>query len=140
MVQSQTNSLVLSLVGLEKPDYIQGRAFLGANEEEPRDYIFAARDRCDEGFDMIRAVRDKQYKYIRNYHPEIPYTQPLWYTDHSTAMQVMRVLSLEGKLTGTERFWWEPVKPEEELYDVLNDPHEIPFMPGPSAMGIKKVT
>jgi N-sulfoglucosamine sulfohydrolase len=116
---------VLSLVGLDKPDYIQGRAFLGINKEEPRDYIFAARDRCDEGFDMIRAVRDKQYKYIRNYHPEIPYTQLLWYTDHNTAMQVMRELSLAGELKGAEKLWWAPVKPGEELYNVLNDPHEI---------------
>jgi len=116
---------VLSLAGIEKPDYIQGRIFLGAHREDPRDYIYAARDRCDEGFDMIRAVRDKQYKYIRNYHPEILYTQPLNYTDKSTAMQVMRELNLNGELKGAEKLWWEPVKPAEELYDVLNDPHEI---------------
>ena len=33
----------------------------------------ATRDRYDESYDMIRAVRDKKYKYIRNYYPDKPY-------------------------------------------------------------------
>jgi uncharacterized sulfatase len=53
---------MLSLAGIKIPDHIQGKAFLGNQKAEPREYIFAARDRMDEAYDLIRAVRDKRYK------------------------------------------------------------------------------
>ena len=46
-----------------------------ANGVKERKYVFAARDRMDETFDRIRAVRDKRFKYIRNFYPELPYAQ-----------------------------------------------------------------
>ncbi len=58
---------VLSLAGVKVPEHMQGRPFLGDRKAAPRDYVFAARDRMDETYDIIRAVRDKQYKYIRNF-------------------------------------------------------------------------
>jgi len=39
----------------------------------PHDYIFAARDRMDTSVDRMRAVRTKQFKYIRTYCPGTPY-------------------------------------------------------------------
>src|SRR5690606_30970834 len=64
---------VLSIAGVPIPDHMQGTAFLGDTAGKPRDYIHAARDRMDERYDLIRAVRDKRWKYIRNYEPQIPY-------------------------------------------------------------------
>jgi N-sulfoglucosamine sulfohydrolase len=63
---------VMSLCGVEMPRHMQGRAFLGAKAEAPREYVYAARDRYDEMYDTVRAVRDKRFKYIRHYHPEQP--------------------------------------------------------------------
>jgi len=60
---------VLSLAGLESPDHVQGVPFLGAHEGAPRDYVYGARDRMDERYDIIRMVRDERFKYIRNYEP-----------------------------------------------------------------------
>jgi hypothetical protein len=40
-------------------------------------------------------------------------------------MQEMRRLSAEGKLADAQKQFFEPSKPVEELYDTLNDPHEI---------------
>ena len=60
---------VLSLAGVKIPSYIQGQAFLGEQSAPPRNYVYAARDRMDETYDIIRAVRDKKYKYIRNFEP-----------------------------------------------------------------------
>ena len=62
---------ILSLAGVQLPAYMQGRAFLGDQKSEPRKYIFSARDRMDEWFDCRRAVRDEQYRYIRNYRPDL---------------------------------------------------------------------
>jgi len=116
---------MLSLAGVKIPEHIQGRAFLGGQKAEPREYVFAARDRMDEAYDLIRAVRDKRYKYIRNYMPHVTRGQDIEYMNRMPTMQEMRRLNAEGKLKGAERQYFEPTKPVEELYDTLNDPHEV---------------
>ena len=116
---------VLSLARVEIPSYMQGRAFLGEQAGRPRDYIFAARDRMDETYDIIRAVRDERYKYIRNFEPGKPYAQYIWYAEKMPTIQVMREFNKFDKLTGAQKLFFLPTKPVEELYDTVADPHEI---------------
>ncbi len=116
---------MLSLAGVKIPEHIQGRAFLGSQKAEPREYIFAARDRMDEAYDLIRAVRDKRYKYIRNYMWHLTRGQDIEYMNQMPTMQEMRRLNAEGKLKGPQKQYFEETKPVEELYDTLNDPHEV---------------
>jgi arylsulfatase A-like enzyme len=116
---------MLSLAGVPIPKHIQGRAFLGSQKAKPRDYVYAARDRMDEAYDLIRAVRDKRYKYIRNYMPYLTRGQDIEYMNRMPIMQEMRRLSAEGKLEGPQNQYFEPTKPVEELYDTLDDPHEV---------------
>jgi uncharacterized sulfatase len=116
---------VLSLAGVKIPDYIQGKAFLGEQKSQPRKYVFAARDRMDETYDIIRCVRDKQYKYIRNFEPEKTYAQHIAYMDKMPTMQIMRELNALGKLKGPQKLYFRQTKPFEELYDITADPHEI---------------
>ncbi len=115
---------VLSLASVEIPTRLQGQPFLGPKASE-RKYAFAARDRMDETYDRIRAVRDKRFKYIRNFHPDLPYAQRIEYMDMMPTMQVWRRLAAEGKLTGASALYFAPTKPREELYDLEDDPHEI---------------
>jgi len=116
---------VLSLAGVPLPSHMQGRAFLGEQAAPPRPYVFAARDRMDETYDIIRAVRDKRYKYIRNFQACKPYAQYIDYMEKMPTMQEWRRLNKEGKLVGPQRLFFLPEKPEEELYDVTADPHEV---------------
>ena len=116
---------MLSLAGIKIPDHIQGQAFLGSQKAEPREYIFAARDRMDEAYDLIRAVRDKRYKYIRNYMPHLSRAQDIDYMNQMPTMQEMRRLNAEGKLEGPQKQYFEETKPVEELYDTATDPHEV---------------
>jgi uncharacterized sulfatase len=116
---------VLSIAGVKIPPHIQGQAFLGDQAAPPRKYVYAARDRMDETYDIIRAVRDKQFKYIRNFEPEKPYAQHINYMDMMPTMQEMRRLNAEGKLTGPQKIFFQPTKPVEELYDCVADPHEV---------------
>ena len=116
---------LLSLAGLEIPSHFQGQAFLGAKKASPREYVYAARDRMDETLDIIRAVRDKRYKYIRNYRPDLPYSQPIAYMDEMPTMKEWRRLAAAGKLAGAQTIFFRPTKPVEELYDTAADPHEI---------------
>lgn len=116
---------VLSIAGVPVPKYMQGRPFLGTAAAEPRKYIFAARDRMDETYDIIRCVRDSRYKLIRNFKPGRPYAQYIDYGEKMPTLQEMRRLNKEGKLTGAQTIFFLPEKPPEELYDLQNDPHEV---------------
>lgn len=116
---------VLNLAGVAIPTYMQGRAFLGANLTPDREYIYAARDRMDERYDMSRCVRTKRYKYIRNYMPWRPWTQWLNYAEQCGTMQELRRLKAEGELSDEQLLWMADTKPVEEFYDLEADPHEL---------------
>ncbi|MBD3180843.1 sulfatase-like hydrolase/transferase, partial [Candidatus Poribacteria bacterium] len=115
---------VLSLAGIKIPRHIQGQAFLGEQEAPPREYVYASRDRYDESYDMIRAVRDKRFKYIRHYYPEKPYLLWIPYRNRHPILQEMWRLHLAGKLEGPQKLMFQN-RPVEELYDTLTDPSEI---------------
>ena len=121
----------LSIAGVAPPAHMQGRAFLGPYEAAEREYVYAARDRIDETYDIIRCVRDKRYKYIRNYQPGKPYAQAMYDADRMPTMQEMRRVNFEQwirhheGLEGPISLFFAPEKPIEELYDTAADPHEI---------------
>ena len=56
---------VLNLAGSSIPPHMQGTAFLGAQTTAARKYVFGARSRADDMFEVSRAVRDERYIYIR---------------------------------------------------------------------------
>ncbi len=117
---------MLSLCGLEIPQHLQGQAFLGPKAAaKPRDYVYGHRDRMDERYDLIRMVRDKRFKYLRNFRPDLPYAQHINYMDEMPTMQEWRRFAAEGKLNEQQKIFFSPFKPIEELYDTENDPHEL---------------
>jgi len=115
---------MLEIAGLGTPTHMQGRRLLGSGPVK-REYVFAARDRCDGTADRIRCVRSDRYKCIRNYMPERPYTQFNAYkTGQYPVLALLHVLHEQGKLTPVQARFMAPRKPEEELYDLMADPHE----------------
>ena len=117
---------LLSLIGEKPKAYMQGQAFLGKHQsEKPRKYIHAAADRFDGFTDAIRAVRDNQFKYIRNYKPKQGYYLPVAYREKIPAMQELLKLKNEGKLNKIQKQWFRENKPKEELFDCINDPFEL---------------
>ncbi len=119
-----------SLAGIEPPGYLEGTAFLGDFEGTPRDYVYAAADRLDAQYDMIRAVRDKRFKYLRNFRPEQPYYLPVAYREQMGTMRELLRLRDAGGLDDIQAQWFRPSKPEEELFDTRNDPHETENLAG----------
>ncbi len=116
---------LITLAGGEVPSQMVGRVFLGPKTQPAPHYLFAARDRMDEAYDRIRTVRDKRYRYIRNFAPELPYFQYINYLDEMPIMKDWRRLAFEGKLNDTQKLFWSRTKPKEELYDLENDPYEV---------------
>jgi uncharacterized sulfatase len=121
---------VLSLAGVSVPKHMQGRPFLGPEKGSPREHVFAARDRMDERYDVIRAVRNKRYKYIRNFMPHLPYAQRIAYLELMPTMRDWRRLHAANQLSGPTALFFREIKPVEELYDTETDPHEVNNLAG----------
>jgi N-sulfoglucosamine sulfohydrolase len=115
----------LSLAGVAVPKHFQGQIFLGPDAARARDYVYVHRDRMDTVPDTIRAVRGPRYKYIRNFHPELPYAQRLDYAEQVPMLQEWRRAFADGLLRGPQLQFFAPAKPREELYDTDTDPHEV---------------
>jgi arylsulfatase A-like enzyme len=116
---------VLALAGVEIPTHLQGRVLVGPRAGPAPEMVFAARDRMDVEYDMMRAVRDRRFLYIRNFHPELPYAGFIPYRNQSDIMQEWLRLEAERKLTGPPSLWMKTSRPAEELYDTEADPHQI---------------
>jgi len=116
---------VLSLVGVEIPEFMQGLAFLGEQAAAPRQRIYGIRDRMDERIDMSRTVRDDRFKYHRNYFPYLPHYPWLDYMDLLDTSKEMRRLAEAGKLEGGLAYFMADHQEIEELYDLVNDPYEL---------------
>ncbi len=114
---------LLSL-GADVPRHLQGQPFLGPRAVE-REYVYASRDRHDEAYDMVRAVRDKRYKYLRNFYPEKPYLLWIPYRNRHPMLQEIWRLHREGGLEGPQQRLVDTHRPPEELYDTHADPWEI---------------
>lgn len=114
----------LEMAGIEIPDYMQARPLFGP-KAKPREYVVCARDRCDETVDRIRGLRTDRFKYIRNFYPARPYLQPCAYKDKKPIIKTLRKLHAEGKLNRDQMLIMAPFRPEEELFDLQADPHEL---------------
>ncbi len=116
---------VLNLANVEVPDHMQGQAFLGQKLSKPREYVFGARDRMDERYDIIRSVRDKRFRYIRNYEPLKTYYQYMNTPEKGRLMKEIRRVAVKPNIDSGVAQFLAKTKPAEELYDLIADPHEM---------------
>ena len=117
---------ILSIAGIKPPDVMQGKAKFGKFKASSKSsYIFAASDRFDEKVDRLRAVRYKNFKYIRNFNPKISNAIPVLYREQMPMMKELNKLWKENLLLKDHRLWFETPKTKEELYDLTKDPYEL---------------
>ncbi len=115
----------LNLAGARIPETMEGQPFLGESLPAPRQYVFGARDRADDMYEMSRAVLNDRYIYIRHYMPHLPYIQSGYiYSDIKFGFRTLREARDGGLLSNQQQQLWEP-KPVEELYDLQADPQEL---------------
>jgi len=117
---------MIEAAGARKPAQMQGEIFLGEHAARQRQYVFGARDRCDETTFRFRTVRDARYRYIRNFTPDRPLLQPNQYKERQYPVwNLLKELDAQGKLTPVQRVLTAPTMPPEELFDLDRDPYEI---------------
>jgi len=116
---------IFSLAGVPIPKHFEGSAFLGKQAAKPRDHVYLFRARMDERYDTARAIRDRRYRYVRNYSPHRP-----WGQQYSYPFRVMPSMGSwyeayrKGQCNPVQARYWQ-AKPSEELYDIKADPHEV---------------
>ena len=115
----------LAAAGLPVPAVMQAKNVF-AKGYAPREFAFAARDRCDETVERIRSVRSDRFLYIRNFHPLRPHLQPNAYKDGKSIVQTLRALHAAGKLNPLqEKLLFSPTRPAEELYEWTTDRWQV---------------
>lgn len=116
---------ILEAAGISAPVPLHGHSLFG-DEVKRRKYVFAARDRMGDTHDAMRAIRSREFKLIHNLMPERAWCQYSGYKEGSYPMLAeMNVLHLTGKLTPEQSLFFAARKPEFELFDLRNDPHEV---------------
>ena len=119
---------VLNLAGIKIPKGMDGKPFLGMGvskrDLKKRRETFSYTNRMDEKYDMVRAVRQGKYKYVRNYEPFNFDALMNNYRYEQLGYQQWINLYKEGKLNANQSKFFEPKQPEE-LYDVEADPYEL---------------
>ncbi|MEX0929012.1 MAG: sulfatase [Balneolales bacterium] len=137
---TQTHSLVssvdiaptfLSLAGLEPGDHFVGNDFspvLSNVQTEIRTYVYGQAHWHDHE-DYMRSVRDARFNYIRNFFNDLPATPPADALTSPTFSEMLR-LKTEGRLNEYQVAAFTQPRPEEELYDLENDPHELHNLAG----------
>lgn len=119
------SATTLELAGIKKPSYMQGKVFMGENQEPERDYIFSALDRIGGVHFKTRAVRSKKFKYIKNFNNGLSILECS--TEYRKARlphyNTISILDNYNKLNEMQKTLVTPL-PLEELYDLENDPFE----------------
>lgn len=116
---------MLALAKLPIPAWMEGRDVL-TGEFPARTEIFAARDRCGDAMDRIRAVISEDNMLVRNYQPQLSRLNWSSYKEAAyPGMTLLRVLDAGNRLDPFQASWLAPTRPEIEFYNLKTDPAGI---------------
>jgi len=115
----------LNLAGVAVPANMQGKPFLGPNLPARPDHVFGYRGRADDMHEVSRAIHTGDYIYVRHFMPYLPYIQPgRIFGDGKTSFKELNRLHAAGELPAESEKMYHR-KPVEELYNLVDDPHEL---------------
>ncbi|MFY0626964.1 MAG: sulfatase [Reichenbachiella sp.] len=114
----------MKVAGLEPLKSFEGLDFtplLSESNIPIRDQIYAE-DHFHDFEDYTRAIRTTQYKYIKNFYPDLPNTPS---ADVIRDRTWQSMLENRNSLNVAQSKCFEIPRPEEELFDVSKDPNEL---------------
>jgi uncharacterized sulfatase len=120
----------MSLAGIDPPDEMDGRAFLGEHAAQAPRFQYAHRDRINSAYNFERAVYDGRWHYIRNFRPDFFPHPPIRGHEQALALVDARTAFRKGGFSGPVTAWLEDHGEPEALYDTQNDPHCVNNLAG----------
>lgn len=114
----------LALAGVNRPAWMEGRPFLGA-DAAPRDVVIAARDRMDAPPGFGRSARDARFRYVRNFLPWLDGDDLPDYAAGVAITGELRQSRAAGTLPPGASWFSRTTRPADELHDVTSDPDEL---------------
>ena len=81
---------VLSLAGVEIPEYIEGKPFMGENCAKEKEYVYGACDALGGNNELSRSVTDGRYMYTRVFTCHQPWVRWMDYYDKGDIQKIMR--------------------------------------------------
>lgn len=124
VASTDITATIIDYAGIEIPKYMTGQPIF--NEDFDRKLVYGARDLWDEILEESRSVTSADWSYIRNDKPEVPYDAHQAYLEfYRPAVHIMRAMYAKGELSEFQKPFFASRKPEEELYDMKNDPHQL---------------
>ena len=115
---------LLYLAGAESPGHMHGENIFSENTKNQKEHAYLYRGRMDVRIDLVRALRGKRFKYIRNYMPHRPNGQHLEYLWKAASVQSWQEECQQGQCNKTQQRFWQ-ARPAEELYDTRTDKWEV---------------
>ncbi len=116
----------MNVAGLKPLDEFEGFDFsemLTDTSKEIRDQIYAE-DHFHDYEDYTRAIRTKQFKYVKNFYDDLPDT-PSADVNRGRSWQSMIEEYKKGTLTEAQKKCFKKPRDKEELFDIINDPFEL---------------
>lgn len=123
---------ILDLAGLVAPAWMEGRSFLGPHAAT-REFVIGTADRMDASPGFGRTVRDRQFRYLRNFLPWLDGDDLPDYASGVPITGELRRARAAGTLPPGADWFARTSRPAEELRDVSADPAEIHDLAGQPA-------
>ncbi len=116
---------MLRVAGMLRPPQMQGRAFLGEPVDAPRATVLLGRGRMDERGDLVRAVTDGNWRYVRNFQPQRPEGRYLQFPfEMQRGWKAWRRACEDDRCDPQQQAFWLP-RPAEMLFHTAVDPWEV---------------
>jgi arylsulfatase A-like enzyme len=129
---------VLSLAGTIAPPQMQGRAFLGRWTPPADSVVLLGRARMDERDDLVRAITDGDWRYIRNFQPQRPDGRHLEFPfTMQRGWPAWAEACADGLCDARQQAFWQE-RPSELLFHTASDPWEVEDLADDPAQAARK--
>jgi len=130
---------VLSICGIDVPDVMQGRVFMGPDKEPAPKTMICYRDRMGDRFDCSRAITDGEHYLIRNFYPHRPRGRDTRYGYKQQANWREWEAWYDGnpEAAGPVHSQFFKPKPPVELFDMARDPDQLKNLAADPALEAK---
>lgn len=120
---------LLDLAGVPAPAQLSEQSLAADGRVDAPTLAFSGRERMDERISLVRSVRSRRFRYLRNYTPHRPVIQHQAFAWNAAGYRSWEHEHLAGTLAPEQERWWQAAD-VVELYEIDSDPDELVNLAG----------